>query len=84
MTREEIDMFIEAMADIGVHYTPEQVEEEFGGLSLMEAAQKRLNRMETFWNFVEEQVIPDVQKYGLWDGRDPYEVRNNARGRKKE
>jgi hypothetical protein len=79
MTREEIDIFIQAMKEIGDVYTPEQVEEEYGGLTLMEAAEKRLNKMQTFWDFVEEVVIPDVQKYGLWDGRDPHEVVKAAR-----
>jgi hypothetical protein len=62
MTREEVSRFIKAMKAIEEDWTPEEVEAEYGDLTLMEAVRKRLNKMQTFWDFVEEDVIPDLER----------------------
>ena len=62
MTKEEISKFIKAMKAIQEDWTPEEVEEEYGDLTLLEAIDKRLNKMQTFWDFVEEEVKPDLER----------------------
>jgi len=64
MTKEEINDFIRIMKDIREDWTPEEVEEEYGDLTLREALEKRLSKMNTFWNFVEEVVKPDLVQMG--------------------
>lgn len=66
MTKEEVQLFIEIMEDVYIHYTPEEVEEEFGGLTLREAVEKRLNRIQSFFDFAEEVVAPEAKALGLW------------------
>ena len=62
MTREEVSHFIEIMKAIREDWTPEEVEEEYRDLTLREAIDKRLNKMQTFWDFVEEVVKPDLER----------------------
>ena len=64
MTKEDINSFIRIMKEIREDWTPEEVEEEYGDLTLREAVDKRLSKMNTFWNFVEEVVKPDLVKMG--------------------
>lgn len=62
MRKEDIDDFIKIMKEIKEDWTPEQVEETFGDVTLREALNIRLSKMQTFWNFVEEVVVPDLEK----------------------
>lgn len=65
MTKQEIRMFIEAMKDVGYELTPEEVEEAYGGLTPLEAVDRHLHRgMQTFYTFVEEVVVKDLQAMG--------------------
>lgn len=65
MTKEEINNFILIMKEICEDWTPERVEEEYGDCAtLREALDKRLSKMNTFWNFVEEVVKPDLIQLG--------------------
>ena len=62
MKKEDIEAFIEIMKEIREDWTPEEVEETYGDLTLREALDKRLSRMQTFWDFVEEVVKPDLER----------------------
>ena len=62
MKKEDIDAFINIMKEIHEDWTPEQVEETYGDLSLREALDKRLSKMQTFRDFVEEVVKPDLDR----------------------
>ena len=65
MTKEDIGNFIKIMKEIREDWTPEAVEEEYGDCAtLKEAIDKRFSKMNTFWNFVEEVVKPDLVKLG--------------------
>ena len=65
MTKEDINNFIEIMKEICEDWTPEAVEEEYGDCAtLREALDKRMSKMNTFWNFVEEVVKPDLVAMG--------------------
>lgn len=66
MTKEEVQLFIEIMDDVYIHYTPEEVEAEFGGLTLRQAVEKRLNRIQSFFDYVEEVIEPEAKSLGLW------------------
>ena len=66
MTRKDIDIFIKAMKAIEEDWTPEEVEEEYGGLTLREAIEKRLSRMQTFYDYVEEVIKPEAESLGVW------------------
>lgn len=62
MKKEDIEAFIQIMKEIREDWTPEEVEEAYGDLTLREALDKRLSRMQTFWDFVEEVVKPDLER----------------------
>jgi len=66
MTRKDIDIFIKAMKAIEEDWTPEEVEEEYGGLTLREAIDERLSRMQTFYDYVEEVIKPETESLGVW------------------
>lgn len=66
MKKEDIDAFIRIMKEIQEDWTPEEVEEKYGDLTLREAIDKRLSKMQTFWDYVEEVIKPDAEKMGLW------------------
>lgn len=68
MTKEEIGHFIEIMREIREYdWTPERVEEEYGDCAtLREALDKRLNKINTFYEYVEEVVKPEAEALGLW------------------
>lgn len=66
MTKKDIDHFIEVMKAINEDWTPEEVEEEYGGLTLREAIDKRLNKMQNFYDYVEEVIRPEAESLGLW------------------
>ena len=63
MTKEDISKFIEIMKEIREDWTPEAVEEQYGDCAtLREAIDKRLSKTNTFRDFVEEVVKPDLNK----------------------
>lgn len=66
MTEIEVKQFIEIMKDVCIDYTPEEVMEEYGDLTLREAIEKRLNKIQAFYDYVEEFVRPDAEALGLW------------------
>lgn len=67
MTRQEISQFIEIMKAIREDWTPERVEEEYGDCAtLREALDRRLNKINTFYEYVEEVVKPEAEALGLW------------------
>lgn len=66
MKKEDVDIFIKAMKEIQEDWTPEQVEETFGDVTLKEAVEMRLSKINTFFDFVEEVVKPDLEKLGRW------------------
>ena len=53
------------MKAIEEDWTPEEVEEEYGGLTLRQALDKRLNKIQTFYDFVEEVVVKDWERMGI-------------------
>ena len=67
MTRQEISHFIEIMKAIRDEWTPEQVEEQYGDCAtLREALDKRLGKINAFYDYVEEVVRPEAEELGLW------------------
>jgi len=63
MTKEDIAKFIEIMKEIREDWTPEEVEEKYGDCAtLREAIDKRMSKLNTFRDFVEEVVKPDLNK----------------------
>jgi len=67
MTRQEISHFIEIMKAIREDWTPEQVEEQYGDCAtLREALDKRLGKINAFYDYVEEVVRPEAEELGLW------------------
>ena len=67
MTRQEISHFIEIMKAIREDWTPEQVEEQYGDCAtLREALDKRLGKINAFYDYVEEVVRPETEELGLW------------------
>jgi hypothetical protein len=60
--KEEIELFIKTMKEIHEDWTPEQVEETYPDLTLREALHKRMSKMQTFWDFVDEKIKPDLEK----------------------
>ena len=67
MTKKEINQFIEVMKAIREDWTPEQVEEKYGDCAtLREAIDKRLGKINTFYDYVEEVVRPEAEELGLW------------------
>ena len=61
MTKEDIDAFIRIMKEVQINYTPEEVEEAYGDLTLKEAVAKRLSKINTFYQFVAENIKPDAE-----------------------
>ena len=70
MTKKEIDQFIEIMKEVCEEWTPEQVEERYGDLTLRQALDKRLHALDTFYEFVEEVVVKDLEDIGRQDQAD--------------
>ena len=67
MTRQEINHFIEIMKAIREDWTPEQVDEQYGNCTtLREALDKRLGKINAFYDYVEEVVKPEAEELGLW------------------
>ena len=64
MTKTEIDMFISIMKEIYEDWTPEEVQEKYGDLTLEEAVHKRLKAPQPFFDFVEEVVVKDLEDLG--------------------
>ena len=62
MRKEDIDDFIKIMKEIREDWTPEQVEEAYGTLTLREALDKRMSKLQTFYDFAEEVVKSDLEK----------------------
>ena len=72
MTKEDREKFIEAMKAIEEDWTHEEVEEQYGDCAtLREAIDKRLGKINNFYNFVEEVVRPEAEQLGLWPRKDP-------------
>ena len=72
MTKKDIDHFIEIMKVIQEDWTPEQVEEKNGDCAtLREAIDKRLSKINTFYDYVEEVVRPEAEQLGLWPKQSP-------------
>lgn len=72
MTKQDIDHFIEIMKAIQEDWTPEEVEEKYGDCAtLRQALDKRLNKIQTFYDFVEEEIRPDAERLGLWPKQSP-------------
>ena len=69
MTKKDIAHFIEIMRAICEYdWTPERVEEEYGDCAtLREALDKRLGKINTFYEYVEEVVKPEAEALGLWE-----------------
>lgn len=62
MKKEDMDAFIQIMKEIHEDWTPEQVQEEFADCStLKEAIQKRLSKLDAFFQYVEEEVKPSTE-----------------------
>lgn len=67
MKKEDIDAFILIMKEIREDWTPERVEEEYGDCStLREALDRRLSKINTFYDYVEEVIKPEAEALGLW------------------
>ena len=67
MTRQEISHFIEIMKAIREDWTPEQVEEQYGDCAtLREALDRRLGKINAFYDYVDEVVKPEAERLGLW------------------
>ena len=67
MTKTEVRQFIEIMEAIRENWTPEKVEEEYGDCAtLKEAIDKRLGKINAFYDFVEEEIRPDAERLGFW------------------
>ena len=69
MKQKDIANFIEIMRAICEYdWTPERVEEEYGDcVTLREALDRRLNKINTFYDYVEEVVKPEAEALGLWE-----------------
>lgn len=66
MKKEDIDAFIKIMKEIREDWTPERVEEEYGDCStLREALDKRMSKIQTFYDYVEEVIKPDIERLGF-------------------
>lgn len=74
MTQKDIQHFIEIMREICEYdWTPERVEEEYGDCAtLREALDRRLNKINTFFEYVEEVVKPEAEAMGLWDKEESH------------
>ena len=67
MTRQEISHFIEIMKAIREDWTPEQVEEQYGDCAtLREALDRRLGKINAFYDYVDQVVKPEAERLGLW------------------
>ena len=74
MTRADIDAFIQIMKEIREDWAPEEVEEKYGDCeTLREAIDRRLNKINSFYSYVEEVVKPEAEDLGLWkkNGNQP-------------
>lgn len=59
MTKEDIRTFIRIMKDIQEDWTEEEVEEKYGDcVTLKEAIDKRLTKINTFYDYVGETTRP--------------------------
>lgn len=52
MNKREINTFIEEMQAIGDEWTPEQVEDVYGGFTLEEALDDRKSALNTFFDII--------------------------------
>lgn len=57
MTRTEINTFIETMGEIGDEWTPDQVEEIYGDMSLDEALSSRQTQVSSFLNALGQAIV---------------------------
>ena len=59
MKKKDIDAFIEEMESIGDEWTPEQVEDVYGGTSLDEALADRKSSVGTFFDIIHKVINND-------------------------
>lgn len=59
MKKKDIDAFIEEMESIGDEWTPEQVEDVYGDLSLDEALADRKSSVGTFFDIIHKVINND-------------------------
>ena len=71
MTKKDIDDFIRIMKEVCEDWTPEEVEAEYGDCAtLKEAVYRKLNKINAFYDYVEEVIRPDAEARGLWKKED--------------
>ena len=56
MTDHEIQLFIEIMADVCLHYEPDEVRQRYGHLSLKEAVFRRMEEGREAIEYLEDKV----------------------------
>lgn len=62
MKKEDIDAFIRIMKEIQEDWTPEEVEEKYGDCSsLKEAIDKRLSKINGFYDYIEKEIKPTLK-----------------------
>jgi len=62
MNQKDVQNFIEVMKAIGEEWTPEDVQEKYGDLTIEEALAARKNGLNPFYEFVENVVMKDVER----------------------
>ena len=61
MTDHEIRQFIAIMADVCIHYEPDEVRERYGHLSLKDAVFRRLQEGRQALAYLEDMVRTDLE-----------------------
>lgn len=59
MKKNEIDIFIEEMGNIGDEWTPEQVEDVYGNTTLEDALSDRKSSLNTFFDIIGKVINMD-------------------------
>ena len=65
MTDHEIQLFIEIMADVCLHYEPDEVRQRYGHLSLKEAVFRRMEEGREAIEYLEDMVKKDLEAMKL-------------------
>lgn len=61
MNQRDVELFIEVMKSIGDDWSPEQVMEKYGHLTLREAVEARKNALNPFFEYVENVIAKDLE-----------------------
>ena len=61
MTDHEIQMFLTIMEDVCIHYSPDEVRQRYGHLSLEEAVFRRMEEGHNALRFLEDMVKKDLE-----------------------